>query len=63
VKIRPKDVNTYREIRRTLDHLGAECNTFQLKEDRKFRVVIRHLHPSTSPEAIAKELVMKGNKK
>jgi hypothetical protein len=62
VKIQPKDVNTYREIRKKLDHLGAEYNTFQLKEGRKFRVAIRHLHPSTSPEAIAKKLEMMGHK-
>jgi hypothetical protein len=61
VKIQPKDVNTYRAIRKKLDHLGAEYN-FQLKEDSKFREVIRRLHPSTSPEAIAKELEMMGHK-
>jgi hypothetical protein len=55
VKIQPKNINTFREIRKKLDNLGAEYNTFQLKEDRKFRVAIRQLHPCTSPEAIAKE--------
>jgi len=36
--------------------MSASYHTYQLKEERAFRVVIRHLHPTTPPEAIKEEL-------
>ncbi|KAK2580368.1 hypothetical protein KPH14_001000 [Odynerus spinipes] len=56
VRIQPETTSDYRKIRQKLEQLGIEYNTFQLKEDRPFRVVIRNLHPTTDPENIAEEL-------
>lgn len=56
VKIQPVDIDTYRLIQNKLNNKDIEYNTFQLKKDRSFRVAIRHLHPSTKPDAIAEEL-------
>jgi hypothetical protein len=48
------------ESYRTLDHFlreeKVEFHTFQLKEDKPLRVVIRNLHPTTSTKLIKSEL-------
>jgi len=62
-KARTKDIiiNTlcpqdYRDAIKYLKSRNAQYHTYQLKEDRAFRVVIRHLHPTTSTDAIKESL-------
>lgn len=40
-------ISDYRKMRQELEYLGVEYKTFQLKENRPFRVVIRNLHSTT----------------
>ncbi|KAL4155993.1 hypothetical protein QTP88_000028 [Uroleucon formosanum] len=46
----------YRTLVHYLRNEEAEFHTFQLKEDKPMRIVIRNLHPSTSTEMIKNEL-------
>ncbi|KAL4156031.1 hypothetical protein QTP88_000066 [Uroleucon formosanum] len=46
----------YRTLVHYLRNEKAEFHTFQLKEDKPMRIVIRNLHPSTSTEMIKNEL-------
>jgi hypothetical protein len=45
---------------KVLDEKKAVYHCYQLKEDKTFRVAIRFLHPTTSPETIKAELLEKG---
>ncbi|KAL2731725.1 RNA-directed DNA polymerase from mobile element jockey [Vespula squamosa] len=45
----------YSTIRKRLQK-SVEYKTFQLKEDRPFRIIIKNLHPITDPKKIAQEL-------
>lgn len=49
-------VESYRGIIRYLKSHNAEYHTFQLEEDKAYRIVIRHLHQSTPTEIIKNEL-------
>jgi len=51
----------YRKAVRHLKSMNADFHTYQLKEDRAYRVVIRNLHHSTPPEEIKKELEALGH--
>ncbi|XP_024082360.1 uncharacterized protein LOC112126789 [Cimex lectularius] len=51
-----RSVDAYRTIIRYLKTQKAEYHTYQLQEDKAFRVVMRHLHYSTPPELIKEEL-------
>lgn len=50
----------YRKVVQCLRENNAEFHTFQLKEDKAFRVVIRGLHHSIPPDTIKNELVNLG---
>lgn len=56
LKIQTKNPESYRTLVRFLKEQKAEFHTFQLKEDKPLRVVIRNLHPTTSAETIKNEL-------
>jgi len=56
LKIQTTNPESYRSLIRYLKDQKAEYHTFQLKEDKPLRVVIRNLHPSTSTELIKDEL-------
>lgn len=47
VRIMPKDSTTYRKIVAHLDNLHLAFSTYQPKEERPFRIVIKGLHFST----------------
>lgn len=49
LKIQPSNPEAYREIIHYLKDAEAEFHTYQMKEDKAFRIVIRNLHSSTSP--------------
>ena len=53
-----KDFKSHRKIVRRLDEEGAFYHTYQLKQQRAYRVVIRSLHPS-KPPAEVKEAIEK----
>jgi len=56
LKIQTANPESYRLLIRYLKDQKAEYHTFQLKEDKPLRVVIRSLHPSTPTELIKAEL-------
>lgn len=49
LKIQPSSPEAYRGIIHFLKDADAEFHTYQMKEDKAFRIVIRNLHPSTTP--------------
>lgn len=59
-KIVPNCSDTYREIIKYLQETKAQHHTYQLKEERSLRVVIRNLHHTTPTEAITEELTELG---
>lgn len=56
LKIQTSSPSAYRELVRYLKTKKAEFHTYQLKEDKPLRVVIRNLHPSTPLDLIKDEL-------
>lgn len=56
LKIMTKNPESYRSLVHFLRDQKAEFHTFQLKEDKPIRVVIRNLHPTTPTELIKTEL-------
>lgn len=49
LKIQPSNPEAYREIIHYLKDAEAEFHTYQMKEDKAFRIVIRNLHSTTTP--------------
>jgi hypothetical protein len=47
LKIQTANPDSYRTLVRYLKEQNAEFHTYQLKEDKPIRVVIRNLHPTT----------------
>jgi hypothetical protein len=62
VKITLKTVASYRKLVHHLKEEGIVYHTYQPKEDRAYRIVIRGLHPSIQTEEIREELSYKGHK-
>lgn len=56
LKIQTANPDSYRTLVRYLKEENAEFHTYQLKEDKPIRVVIRNLHPTTQTELIKEEL-------
>ncbi|CAG5056334.1 unnamed protein product [Parnassius apollo] len=52
VKIQPKSAESYSTIYKQLKAKDTEFYSYQPKQDRSFRVVLIHLHPSTDKEDI-----------
>lgn len=61
-KILPDTPDTYRRIVKYLTETKADYHTYQLKQDRAIRVVIRRLHPTTPADALEEELIGLGFK-
>lgn len=62
IKITPKTPNTYREI---IKHLSANSHvyyTYQLKQERAYRVVLRHIHHTVDVKDIKAALLEKDHK-
>jgi hypothetical protein len=55
----PNNPNSYRTLIHFLKEPKAEYHTYQLKEDKPTRVVIKNLHASTSTELIQLELELR----
>lgn len=56
IKIIAKDSDTFRKIIHILNGENAAYHTYQLKENRAYRVVIRSLHPTTPTDEIKKAI-------
>jgi len=60
LKLNTSSPNAYRTIIRYLKESKAEFFTYQLKENKPYRIVIRNLHPTTDPNYIKEELEKEG---
>lgn len=61
VKINTREPNVYRTLVRHLKDENIVHHTYQLKEDRAYRIVIRGLHHGTSADEIKEELKEQGH--
>lgn len=52
LKIETKDSDSYRKVIRYLKGKQIEHHTYQAREDRAFRIVVRNIHPSTPTSEI-----------
>lgn len=62
IKIQPNSVDDYRKIVKKLKDIETNFHTYQAKEQRSYRVVIRNLHHSTDQVELKKEIEEKGHK-
>lgn len=60
LKLNTTSSNAYRAIITYLKESNAEFYTYQLKENKPYRIVIRNLHPTTQPNYIRDELEKEG---
>lgn len=56
LKIQTSNPESYRSLIQFLKEQEAEFHTYQLKQDKPLRVVIRNLHPTTPVDTIKEEL-------
>ena len=56
VKILPTNPEAYRKLTKTLRALNANFHTYQLKEERPFRVVLRNIHHSADIDELKTDL-------
>ncbi|CAI6347136.1 unnamed protein product [Macrosiphum euphorbiae] len=59
LKIQTSNPQSYRTLIHFLKEKKAQYHTFQLKEDKPTRAVIRNLHPTTSTDLIKSELELR----
>lgn len=62
VKINPKTIDSYRALVRYLRSQNIVFHTYQAKQDKSYRVVIRHIHHSVPTDQIKDELEFEGFK-
>jgi hypothetical protein len=62
VKINCENPDTYRKMIKEFQAQNIYHHTYQLKEERAFRIVIRYLHHSTNLDSIKQELAELGHK-
>jgi len=61
IKLSTQSSESYRSIIKFLQQNKADFHTYQLKEDRAYRVVLRNLHHTTSLNEIKNELISFGH--
>lgn len=61
VKIQPASREAYKTIVKELNAKGTEYYTYKPKQERSFRVVLKHMHPSTATEDIKEALAELGH--
>ncbi|KAI4474719.1 hypothetical protein M0802_004040 [Mischocyttarus mexicanus] len=61
VRVLPADADSYRKITKTLKSLNASFHTYQLKQERSFRVVLRNVHHSADLNDLKNELMELGH--
>ena len=62
VKIQPSSSEKFIPIVEALKKKNTEFHTFQRKQDRSFKVVLRNMHPSTDAAEIQEEIEKLGHK-
>ena len=62
VKIQPSSSEKFIPIVKALKKKNTEFHTFQRKQDRSFKVVLRNIHPSTDTAEIQEEIEKFGHK-
>lgn len=62
VKINTTTSESYRKLVKHLDEEKIIFHTYQLRDERAYRVVIRNIHPTVKPEQIEGELANMGHK-
>jgi hypothetical protein len=55
VKVQPKTSESYRTVTKALAEKCVQFHTYKLKEERSYRVVLKNMHYSISPEEIKTE--------
>ena len=61
VKINANTIDTYRSLEKHMKEENIVHHTYQIKTERAYRIVIRHLHHSVPPEDIKEELQKEGH--
>lgn len=61
VTILQTNPDTYRKLTKLLKTLNANFHTFQLKQERPFRVVLRNVHHSANIDELKFELLKHGH--
>jgi hypothetical protein len=61
VRVQPTESSLYTTIIKELMEKNTEFHTYNPRQDRSFRVVIRNLHPSTEVQDIKRALIEKGH--
>ena len=61
VKILPTNPDAYRKLTKLLKTLNANFHTYQLKQERPFRVVLRNIHHSADLDELMFELLKHGH--
>ena len=61
VKILPTNPDAYRKLTKLLKTLNANFHTYQLKQERPFRVVLRNIHHSADLDELKFELLKHGH--
>ena len=61
VKILPANPDSYRKITKLLKTLNANFHTYQLNQERPFRVVLRNIHYSANLDELKFELLKLGH--
>ena len=56
VKILPANPDAYRKLTKLLKNLNANIHTYQLKQERPFREVLRNIHHSVDLDELKCEL-------
>jgi hypothetical protein len=61
IKVQPKTSDAYRNITKALIAKQTQFHTYQLKEERPYRVVLKNMHYSIDPEEIKAEVTKLGH--
>ena len=61
VKILPTHPDAYRKLTKLLKTLNAKFHTYQLKQERSFRVVLRNIHHSADLDELKFEVLKHGH--
>jgi hypothetical protein len=61
IKLTCSTPDTYRTVAKHFKKHDIYFHTYQLKEERAFRVVLKYLHHTTDPELISQELSSLGH--
>ena len=61
MKVQTNTPDTFRKVTRSLKDKNAGYHTYQIKTDKRYKAVIRGLHPKTNTDKISEELAKIGH--